>query len=368
MKENLVCYFCGEELGGETVHSLDERIMCESCFDEQTTTCECCGEIIWQDDASGDSNITLCNHCYEHHYNICENCGRVISNDDAYYDDDSDYPYCYTCYNKLQEKSIKSYNYKPEPIFYGSGSLFMGVELEIDRGGEDDDNAKRLLEIANESDDRIYTKHDGSLNEGFEIVSSPMTLNYHTKAMPWKKIMKEALKMGYRSHQTNTCGLHIHVNRTAFGKTTDEQEEVIARIVHFVEMHWNELLKFSRRTEENINRWASRYGISTYVQDTYKNAKDKHLGRYVAINLENYATIEFRLFRGTLCYKTFAGVLMLVNQICNCAIRLSDKELETMSWSEFVLNIPKDNVELIDYLKSKRLYVNELLENEMEEM
>lgn len=368
MEEKLVCYFCEEELGGETVHSLDDRIMCERCFNEQTTTCECCGETIWQDEASGDSNITLCNHCYEYHYSVCENCGRVINNDDAYYDDDSDYPYCYSCYMKAQEKPIKSYNYKPEPIFYGSGSLFMGVELEIDRGGEDDDNARRLLEIANYPDDRLYCKHDGSLNEGFECVSFPMTLEYHIKEMPWEKLMQEALNMGYVSHNCSTCGLHVHVNRSAFGKSVDEQEEVIARIVHFVELHWNELMKFSRRTEDTINRWASRYGISTYVQDTYKNAKDKHLGRYTAVNLENHKTLEFRLFRGTLRHGTFLATLQLVNQMCNCAIRLSDKELETLSWSDFVSNIPKDNAELIEYLKSKRLYVNEATNDETEEI
>ena len=112
-----------------------------------------------------------------------------------------------------------------------------------------------------------------------------------------------------------------------------------------------------------MNRWASRYGISNTAKDTYKNAKDKHCGRYVAVNLENYATIEFRLFRGTLKYKTFIATLQLVDEICSLALKLSDKELESMSWSDFVGQIDSDNKsELIEYLKAKRLYVNEPLD------
>ena len=111
-----------------------------------------------------------------------------------------------------------------------------------------------------------------------------------------------------------------------------------------------------------MNRWASRYGISNTVKDTYKNAKAKHCGRYVAVNLENYATIEFRLFRGTLKYKTFLATLQLVDEICNLALKLSDKELESMSWSDFVGRIDSDKSELIEYLKAKQLYINEPLD------
>ena len=119
-----------------------------------------------------------------------------------------------------------------------------------------------------------------------------------------------------------------------------------------------------RRTEENINRWAGRYGIMTTAKDTYKNAKDKRMGRYVAVNLENCNTIEFRIFRGTLNYKTFIATLQLIDEICFHAIHLSDKEMESMSWSSFVSMILPKKAELIEYLKAKRLFVNEPTEDE----
>lgn len=369
MREQLTCTFCGEVLTDETAVSFGGKTLCQTCYMNNTVVCHGCGERIWRDDAQGDSNIILCDNCYEYDYTTCESCGRLISNDSANYEDcDSDTPYCDECFSKLEDKPIHSYCYKPDPIFYGSGDLYYGVELEIDKGGEYDGNAEILLDIANSNGEKLYCKHDGSINNGFEMVSHPMTLDYHTNQMNWLDVFNKAIEMDYRSHNTTTCGLHIHVNRSAFGSSHEEQEDVISRIVYFVENHWNELVKFSRRTEGNLNHWASRYGISTTAKDTYKKAKDKRLGRYVAVNLENYHTVEFRIFRGTLRHKTFLATLQLVDEICRLAIMLDDKAFESMSWSQFAANISTSNKpELIEYLKSKRLYVNELTE-ESEEM
>ena len=110
-----------------------------------------------------------------------------------------------------------------------------------------------LLEIANEGDEHIYIKSDSSLDDGMELVSHPMTLDYH-KDFCWEKIIHHAVFLGYRSHQTSTCGLHIHVNRDSLGLDRDEQDEVISRILYFVEYYWNEMLKFSRRSEYAMNR------------------------------------------------------------------------------------------------------------------
>lgn len=137
--------------------------------------------------------------------------------------------------------------------------------------------------------------------------------------------METAINLGYRSHQTSTCGLHVHVSRNGLGEKYEEQEDVISRIVYFIEVHWNELLKFSRRTEANINRWAGRYGLSENTKVTYDKAKKNNcLGRYVCLNLYNANTIEFRIFRGTLKYETFIATLELVHEICIRAMNKND--------------------------------------------
>ena len=360
MKEKLVCAFCGENLTEETLKEFDDKVMCEHCFDEKTTVCDNCGDRIWRDDAEGDSTCVLCSHCREYSYTTCDECGRLIHNDDARYEDD-DYPYCIECYQRHQDCSIKNYGYKPEPVFHGSGNLFYGIELEIDKGGEYEDNAQAILNVGNRDGEHIYCKHDGSIENGFEIVSHPMSLDYHINCMNWKDVFEKAISLGYYSHNTMTCGYHIHCSRQAFGDSYEKQEKAIGRVVYFVEKHWNELVKFSRRKTENLQRWAARYAtISNTTDETYKKAKDRHMGRYVAVNLEPLNSIEFRLFRGTLREETFLATLQLVDEICYYAINLSDREMEELSWSEFVSRILPKKAELIEYLKSKRLYVNEL--------
>ena len=175
MKKELTCSQCGATLSEEGAQVFDGKVLCETCFIECTIECDNCGTRIQADDVEGNEDVILCSYCFDNYYTNCNACGRLIHNDDAYYeDDDDDYPYCHNCFHDIQERPIKNYNYKPEPIFYGSGSLFYGVELEIDKGGEDESNAEALIKLANESSERIYCKHDGSISDGFEIVSHPM--------------------------------------------------------------------------------------------------------------------------------------------------------------------------------------------------
>lgn len=359
---NHTCIHCGCILElGEEYHFLDE-VYCEDCFDALTTTCDCCGERIFKEENEGNNHITLCSHCFSNHYTSCDRCGRLILNEDAYYlDDEDDAPYCNNCYEEY--RYIHHYNYKPEPIFYGDGSRYFGIELETDNGGELSSSAKRVLDIGNASACHLYCKHDGSLDDGFEVVSHPMTLDYHTNQMPWKKVLIALREMGYRSHQTTTAGLHVHVNRSSLGDTYDEQEETIARLLYLVEKYWEELVKFSRRTVSQLDRWAARYGFKNCPKEILKTAKGGY-GRYTCINLCNDHTIEFRIFRGTLKYNTIIATLQLVDQLCNVAYCFSDEQIQSLSWTTFVSGCTKP--ELVQYLKERRLYVNEPVESEVE--
>ena len=177
------------------------------------------------------------------------------------------------------------------------------------------------------------------------------------KSMDWQTVLKKAIGMGYRSHQTSTCGLHVYVNRNAFGDNQAEQEEIIGKILFLIEKNWNEVFCFSRRSSYNMNRWAARYGYEKTGKEILKKAKCSDHGRYSAINLCNYSTIEFRLFRGTLKYNTFIATLQFVDMICDVAISMSQSELEELSWSELVKRISYP--ELIQYLKERRLYIND---------
>lgn len=367
MEEELrACSVCGSLHPVEELVEFDDDFLCSECLRTETRVCEQCGERIWADDNAGDEETPLCQSCYDRYYTSCSDCGRTISNSDAYYDDeDGDNARCYSCYCRHRsERVIRDYYYKPDPIFYGDGNRFFGVELEVDKAGESHDSARRIADIANGGEEYIYIKHDGSLDDGFEIVTHPMSLDFHKSQMPWEAVLSKARDMGYLSHQAGTCGLHVHVNRTAFGDTEAEQEEVIARILYFFEKHWEELLKFSRRTRRQLQQWADRYGLKEHPKDILKHAKGDH-ARYTCVNLTNEETIEFRMFRGTLKFNTLIATLQLLDRICDVAIAFTDEELKDMPWTGFVSgcsHLP----ELVQYLKERRLYVNEPVAAEAE--
>lgn len=356
------CSHCGQAFAPEQLIPFQDELLCPVCLDERTTVCSCCSERIYKADNSGTDTIPLCEDCYDNHYERCTHCGALIHRRDTYYRGDD--PYCYDCYHTLPAQGINDYYFKPEPIFYGTGSKrYFGVELEIDDGGEFDSNAVKILNIANSDRELIYCKHDGSLNDGFEIVTHPMTLDFHENNMPWAEIMEEAKKMGYLSHQAETCGLHVHVNRTTFGNTESEQEAAIARVLYFFEKFWEELLKFSRRTQRQLDHWAARYGYKEKPKDILDHAKGHNsAGRYTAVNLTNRDTVEFRMFRGTLKYNTLIATLELLDNICEMAVYLTDKDMQKLSWTTFAVGCTQP--ELVQYLKERRLYVNDAVASE----
>lgn len=237
----------------------------------------------------------------------------------------------------------------------------------MDNGHDRSSLAEKLLAVGNGEEKKIYIKHDGSLQNGLEIVTHPMTLDYHQAEMPWAELAELCRVAGFRSHMASTCGLHVHVNRTSLGETFPEKEATIARILFFVEAHWNELLKFSRRTESQLHRWAARYGRKDSPKETLDNAKAGGLGRYTCVNLNNFATIEFRIFRGTLKVNTILATLALVEELCDLATKSSDKSFQEMSWTDFVSGLKEEkHGALIQYLKERNLYINEPVEIEGE--
>lgn len=367
--ETFICSVCGDEHPLRERMVLDAQELCDDCMDRETHICHVCGERLWQDDNAGDEDTPLCRSCYDRHYTNCVRCGALLHVDEAYYSEDDpgeEEPLCYSCHTRSSHgKGIQDYYYKPEPVFHGAGTRYFGVELEIDHGGECHSHAGQLLELANRSGPLAYCKHDGSLDDGFEIVTHPMTLDYHMEHMPWASVLARALELGYQSHMARTCGLHVHVNRTAFGDTEEEQDSCIARILYFFERHWEELLKFSRRTESQLKRWAARYGYKEQPMEILNHAKRGYDGgRYSSVNLQNRDTIEFRIFRGSLKLNTLIAMLQLVNRVCDVAITFTDDMLKAMPWTTFVSGVTEP--ELIQYLKERRLYVNEPVEGEVE--
>lgn len=198
-------------------------------------------------------------------------------------------------------------------------------------------------------------------------MTHPCTLETHLQQVPWRETLEALRGMGYRSHAPGTCGLHVHVSRKALGKDVYEQEETIAKLLYIFERFWQEILRFSRRTESQINHWAARYGYKDCGEEILKEAKHGANGRYACINLTNTDTIEFRVFRGTLKYNTVIATLQFVANLCRVAISLPEYRIQEFSWPALIEALTQDNCpELVQYLKERNLYVNEPVTAERE--
>lgn len=258
---------------------------------------------------------------------------------------------------------IHMYNYVPKEMYMNklnseNTEAYFGIELEIDKGGENDDNAKKILDFT--GDKRIYIKHDESLTKGMEIVTYPSTYNYHVQEMNYKNLFNVITELGYKSHDTNTCGLHIHISKNFFGKNKTYQDLNISKLLFLFEKYWDKLVIFSRRKKDSLSQYAKRYEMSEEESmfDVLSKAKSEansyYSGKYHSINLKHQDTIEFRIFRGTLRYETFIASLQLVKRMSEISIEKDLDEIQLITWED----IFKDcDDELKQYLKDKNLEV-----------
>lgn len=350
-----LCEHCDERVEVDDAEYINGYYFCDSCVNNENVivTCDRCGEYVLADNSHGDNNISVCDDCYNN-YERCSECDALIPSEAVYWSDGL--PVCRNCQS---DSGIHDYNYKPISKFYGGtneNALFMGVELEVDKGDEINDCVSSVVRIANEHREHIYCKHDGSLDEGFEIVSHPMTLDYHIKSMPWNRIMKECISYDFKSHDAQTCGLHVHLNKKSFGATEDDRDISIMKLLFFIERFWNQVVKFSRRSKNRLS-YSKRYGLKEYGTDSAKElfnrAKDED--RYFAVNLNNSHTVEIRIFRGTLNYQTFIASLQLCQELVRIMKVIPLEELQNMHWNDFVAKLDTQYKELHAYLKIRKL-------------
>lgn len=366
---------CWKEEGCQVYDSDDEpfKMICEICkFNGSYAECERCGHLVQEDDSISDGYTTICRTCERRYdYHACYECGSISTEDEMqYYNGDWYCPDCVPDEDSSSSKYVKNYGYKPYPNFLSEqkvpserNALFMGVELEIDKGERPCACAEELAEIET-YDDEFYMKHDGSLEDvGIEIVSHPATLSYHLNRFQWKEVFSTAKKFGYKSHDAGTCGLHVHVSRAYLaadenGVTSEDREELnTAKIILFVEKHWDEMVRFSRRDSVQLNRWAKCPESTITPEDEIGNIKDKLYNltydRYQAVNLCNSNTIEFRLFRGTLNLNTFKATLEFVQLLCDYCKEHNLKEVLDSSWDDLISW--REYPELATYLEERKM-------------
>lgn len=367
------CFNCQENTRDSSLISEyrrgSSRSFCESCHDDLFTTCDSCETVIDRNEAYNHANSTYCCDCYNEHYSECEGCNRTVPRDEV--DGDGHCDRCRESIDAIQ--GLHDYSYKPRNTFFvlphstiqteydgkrialESGLVIYppvtidpetftvlsrqhlyGFELEV----EAPDNDTGTDQVSSLHDTGVlYCKNDGSLGDsGFEIVSYPMTFEF------WRKVFKERFnkllarmsKEGTRSHDTTTCGMHVHISSCAFTPLG------VYKLQKLVYENPDWILAFSGRGKKAaIESYSAVYDEcrnrvnKQYAKKALKRTCD--FERYVAVNLRNENTVELRVFKGTLNATTFARNL----EFCEACVRycrvIAHKSVSIESFKTFVL-------------------------------
>ena len=127
----------------------------------------------------------------------------------------------------------------------------------------------------------------------------------------------------YGMESTANCGMHVHFNRNYF-----TSEDNLVNLFTIFNKFWDNIVEFSRRNTEQIERWARK------PDDNIEEAIEENECRYIAINLTNTNTIEFRIFASTTDYDTFMKTLTFVNNIVMFSKYATKEQIDDLSWED----------------------------------
>lgn len=290
---------------------IDGRTYCEGCA-EDAETCEECGCLTMS--ATEIGGCTYCPECAERHHDL--------------------EPYGHTYAQRFLARGERD---------RGRG-LYLGVELEtVASDAEDWARCVRnqMQEVTGNRDD-CSCKEDSSLDYGgVEIVTQPATPEWHLLAGFWDGVRDEAGMFGAESETTDCCGLHVHVNRDFFGETDDERRPALVTMKRLIERFRAEFAEMSRREDFGWCRMDSDEDLGLYPEDCprrkrreswYKRKSDHNH----ALNYANSATVELRIFRGTLDGGDFDATVECVAALAliSRALGRSGGLVESWAWGD----------------------------------
>lgn len=217
---------------------------------------------------------------------------------------------------------VWNYFYRPDPIFYGDGPLFLGMELEVVVPADRYDD---LVAIAVDALGPLgYLKRDSSIAPaGFEIVCHPMTYQYALTGFPWH-MLADLQVMGCRTN--SSVGLHVHASRAGFTGPTH-----VYRWMKLVYRNHAEVATLARRTSRRYAPFEP--GTRARAKDLAKGAhRALDLPRNQAINPHPRDTLELRVFASSLEPQQVQAALAFTDASIHYTAELSVPQIRAGGW------------------------------------
>ena len=340
-----VCEHCGRIIGEGEDYTIDgyDRIICEDCRQSMYYCGDCDNYYNEEDmvaifDRYGDIIQFVCTDCAETYYNQCPECGRWYVN--------SAFDGRGTCACCTPEVILSYHSGNPDGLkFHGTPEYsfingYIGGELEVT--GLDDRAAADILEACG-GYDFCHFEHDCSV-DGAEIIFQPRTIEAWEAARPAVNSMYDILtEYGCTSEGGN--GFHIHISRTAFGATNEEQADAIAKFMRlFSDDNFLRCCQVAGCTSEDARDWAR--NCNEYSKEEQKRIAERCGGnRYIAVNVTNRNTVEVRLGRSTMDFDRFYGWMHFIAAMVRRAETITAKEAD--DFNEWMYKAPSDVMEYV---------------------
>lgn len=329
-----VCQYCENiYTSNDDWYNVGNEHWCESCWENDSFTCNRCdySTNAHRDGGTNVGNEYWCEDCVGDNATYCDEC-------DEYYPDSGGNCSC----NQNNEGVVHQYSYKPNPVFHGGNdnNLYMGFELEMSFGdnpdrGDFNTAVSDVLEL--EQADICYLKQDGSISGwGYELVTHPHTLTAYEQATDLWNYIEACRKRGARSWDTDSCGLHVHVSRSAFKSGAHTH-----RFLSLIYRNPREMMKLAGRKNSRFARFDDVYKSDEWGIPQF-NLRDKVHGgsmteRYSAVNTNNDYTLELRFFRGNMKREG----IMTALELCHASVEYTrnmsvpDVQLGMLKWEWF---------------------------------
>ena len=310
----------------ELFHTVNGNdLWCEACTERRAYWCDSCEEYnSWGISHVSDRGEDWCESCVNQGAYWCDDC-------DEYNADGCDR--CAEDTDGRGNRIIHDYSYRPDAIFHSTDKeerLFFGIEIEVE--GWDDKSASAMHAYQLESMDLAYLKSDGSLNNGFEIVTHPMSHDFFKNEATdlWSVLgdLRSRQGMRVKSWDTKTCGLHIHISRTGFSggahmhrflNLVYSNPDFYSTLAGRTSDQWAKFTDIYRKdykrdsNGERIWDMDNGYDVTTKRTFMHKLNTDYNSDRYSAVNTNNAATLEMRIFRGSVNGDTIKSQLDLAH-------------------------------------------------------
>lgn len=373
--DTFICYVCHVEkfaynMGGvigktpydTNISAENNKILCTDCYYKKGGTCTACNKSFYINDLHEEDDRAYCDDCYNKYYITCEGCGDTVDKHCVKYDDG--YPFCKECYrppSKELADIISDYKdvdcikvFKRSNRYKTSKEYYFGLECEYvftDQDRITRNDIFNYIEVIEElyKDKIALPKRDDTVD--IEFTFPPSTYNELVDRI--NVFCPKIDKLGIFS-EDDKAGVHVHIGKRYLSKLNWD------KISYFIN-HPRNCIFIDKIAGRKQNMYCRRL---TNIRFDWKKDGERRISLNKDTREKN--TMEFRLFRSSLCPDTIKGYLQFIISLMEWVPNISYNSIMLEDYITFVKHHKKQFEELFDKIMTLEAYgiIQESIEKE----